>query len=106
DPKIQELVRVTRLSESEFRQEDLADVRFVPLIGKEGWGVGESLPPQPTYRRARSPGELPEQIAEHCEPFESLETSDLKPVLERIGEARMVLLGEATHGTSEFYRMR
>ena len=27
-------------------------------------------------------------------------------LLERIGDARVVLLGEATHGTSEFYRMR
>ncbi len=26
--------------------------------------------------------------------------------MERIGDARVVLLGEATHGTSEFYRMR
>jgi protein-L-isoaspartate(D-aspartate) O-methyltransferase len=26
--------------------------------------------------------------------------------LERIGEARLVLIGEATHGTSEFYRIR
>lgn len=27
-------------------------------------------------------------------------------MLERIGDARLVLLGEASHGTSEFYRMR
>jgi protein-L-isoaspartate(D-aspartate) O-methyltransferase len=27
-------------------------------------------------------------------------------LLERVGDARVVLLGEATHGTSEFYRMR
>jgi erythromycin esterase len=31
---------------------------------------------------------------------------DLDPLLERIGDARFVLLGEATHGTSEFYRWR
>src|ERR1700730_1396573 len=36
DPKLQELVRVTRLSETEYHQEDLADVRFVPLVGQEG----------------------------------------------------------------------
>ncbi len=34
---IQELVRVTRLSQSDYKQEDLADVRFVPLVGEEGW---------------------------------------------------------------------
>ena len=31
---------------------------------------------------------------------------DLDPLLERIGRSRVVLLGEATHGTAEFYRMR
>jgi protein-L-isoaspartate(D-aspartate) O-methyltransferase len=44
DPKIQELIRVTRLSENKYRQEDLADVRFVPLIGKEGWTVRKGEP--------------------------------------------------------------
>jgi len=32
--------------------------------------------------------------------------ADLDPLMERIGDARYVLLGEATHGTSEFYRWR
>jgi protein-L-isoaspartate(D-aspartate) O-methyltransferase len=33
----QKLIRVTRVSQSEFRSEDLEYVRFVPLIGEEGW---------------------------------------------------------------------
>lgn len=33
----QKLVRVTRTSETEFETEDLVPVRFVPLIGEEGW---------------------------------------------------------------------
>src|SRR5574337_462934 len=37
DARVQELVRVTRRSHDEFESEDLADVRFVPLIGAEGW---------------------------------------------------------------------
>jgi erythromycin esterase-like protein len=32
--------------------------------------------------------------------------ADLDPLVERIGNARYVLLGEATHGTSEFYEWR
>jgi erythromycin esterase len=32
--------------------------------------------------------------------------ADLDPLLERIGQARFVLLGEASHGTSEFYDWR
>src|SRR5205085_10775610 len=32
--------------------------------------------------------------------------ADLDPLLERIGEARYVLLGEASHGTHEYYDWR
>ncbi len=32
--------------------------------------------------------------------------SDLDPLIENIGDARFVLLGEATHGTHEFYQAR
>jgi len=35
DPRVQELLRVTRTSENEWKSEELADVRFVPLIGEE-----------------------------------------------------------------------
>jgi protein-L-isoaspartate(D-aspartate) O-methyltransferase len=109
DPKVQELVRVTRISENEYKREDLADVRFVPLIGQEGWAPTERKrtgpkPVQPFTRLTRE--SLAQKIAAACEPFESLETARLDRLLARIGDARIVLLGEATHGTSEFYRMR
>ena len=32
--------------------------------------------------------------------------ADLEPIMQRVGDARVVLLGEATHGTSEFYQWR
>src|SRR3569623_3620115 len=32
--------------------------------------------------------------------------NDYDPLLELVGDARFVLLGEATHGTQEFYRER
>jgi erythromycin esterase-like protein len=34
------------------------------------------------------------------------ESTDFDPLLKRIGEARFVLIGEASHGTHEFYRLR
>lgn len=34
---MQRLVRITRKSETEFVEENLGDVRFVPLVGAEGW---------------------------------------------------------------------
>ena len=35
--RVQRLVRVRRVSASEYRETDLGPVRFVPLIGAEGW---------------------------------------------------------------------
>jgi protein-L-isoaspartate(D-aspartate) O-methyltransferase len=37
DLEAQRLVRVTRVAHRGFREEDLGEVRFVPLIGTEGW---------------------------------------------------------------------
>jgi protein-L-isoaspartate(D-aspartate) O-methyltransferase len=106
DPKIQELVRVTRISEHEYRREDLADVRFVPLIGDEGWTPAEQRPaPLRQFKRVTDKT-LAQTIADDCEPFDAIESAQLDPLLARIGDARIVLLGEASHGTSEFYRMR
>lgn len=98
----QRLMRVTRLSDSEYRSEDLGGVRFVPLVGEEGWHseVPESLP------KGARPVALSERIEKHAELFGSVNEASLDALLERIGDARVVLLGEATHGTSEFYRMR
>ncbi|UFX44489.1 protein-L-isoaspartate(D-aspartate) O-methyltransferase [Bradyrhizobium sp. 41S5] len=110
DQRCQELVRVVRVSVSEYRSEDIADVRFVPLIGEEGWATARGgirpqvRPPRgPTYSDDEI---LVRNLADAAESFPSIEAADLNPLLERIGPARVVLLGEATHGTSEFYRMR
>lgn len=108
NPRVQELVRVTRYADDNFETEDLADVRFVPLVGKEGWSPDEIPAPlrgRPERSRPTDSG-LTKAIADCCETFDSIESVDLGPLLDRIGDARVVLLGEATHGTSEFYRMR
>ena len=108
DPRAQELVRVTRTSKDEFKSEDLADVRFVPLVGKEGWAPEEQpLTPAPRPARLRAAdGDIVSAIAAFAEPFNSIAAADLDGLLDRIGDAKVVLLGEASHGTSEFYRMR
>mgnify|MGYP001119049055 FL=1 len=110
DQRSQELVRVTRLSKDEYRSEDIADVRFVPLIGEEGWaapGGGRSVRAHRASRPASSDEEiLVRDLADAADSFASIEAADLDPLMDRIGSARIVLLGEATHGTSEFYRMR
>ena len=103
DRRVQELVRVRRHGRDAYAMEDIADVRLVPLIGAEGW-------PEETPRRARVAARtrppLAQRIARTAQAFDDLEDADLAPLLSRIGDARVVLIGEATHGTSEFYRMR
>ena len=82
DQKVQELVRITRISEREFRSEDLADVRFVPLIGHEGWEGPEVGPKhgRPRHRAKGAPEESPAQlIADACEPISSIDSAQLGP---------------------------
>ena len=110
DQRAQELVRITRISKDQYRSEDIADVRFVPLIGEQGWPDARGTEPARISRALRpaSAGEeaLVRNLADAAESFPSIETADLASLMQRIGSARVVLLGEATHGTSEFYRMR
>ena len=77
---IQELVRVTRLSQSDYKQEDLADVRFVPLVGAEGWkpeGKSTSVAAPKTRATVPTDEELKNLIAGSCNPFDSAETAIL-----------------------------
>lgn len=110
DPRAQELIRVTRVDENDYEQEDLADVRFVPLIGKEGWestdDEWQTKPPRVVKARSSVSVSTPGLIAGAAETFTDTAKADYRPLLNRIGDARVVLIGEATHGTSEFYRMR
>jgi protein-L-isoaspartate(D-aspartate) O-methyltransferase len=116
----QRLLRVTRIDENQFDEEVISQVHFVPLIGQEGWS--DDLNTSSTKRSSSaslSAGKdqsenavrhktqtIEALIAEAAQPIDTIETVDLSPLLDRIGESRLVLLGEATHGTSEFYRFR
>lgn len=154
DPRLQELVRIRKDERGGFSRENLGGVRFVPLVGVQGWqedggaqsrpvalhqsaserravsaiadaeetagGVGTAIAVEPhpevparvssgvLARPARisTPHEITALLRETAEPFNAIEEAELEPLLDRIGDCRVVLLGEATHGTSEFYRMR
>jgi protein-L-isoaspartate(D-aspartate) O-methyltransferase len=104
--RAQELKRIRRVGEDTYEEEDLGRVRFVPLVGESGWapsgdGAAPETPPAPP-----EPETVPERIAVNADRVDDLSTADLDALLSRIGDARIVCLGEATHGTSEFYRMR
>jgi protein-L-isoaspartate(D-aspartate) O-methyltransferase len=107
DTRSQQLVRITRVAEHRYEQEELLAVAFVPLIGALGWSEGAENPSR--ARRPvppRSPRSVASLVERASEPFDSIEGATLDALHERIGDARVVLLGEASHGTSEFYRFR
>ena len=123
----QDLMRISRLSEDEFFEETLSRVRFVPLVGEAGWqdkrgeqpakgALKAQLTPVPSRRQTESnlkasatsshQHNTSELIAEVAEPIDDIDADDVNALLERIGDARIVLIGEASHGTAEFYRYR
>jgi len=57
-----------------------------------------------TERRSDNVKAIAEGISKRALPLN--DPADLDPLIERIGDAHYVLLGEATHGTSEFYQWR
>jgi len=100
--RTQKLLRVRRISEHDYQEEDLGGVRFVPLIGAAGWQDETGVVPAGEKAEAS----LPELIFQSSEHFARIEDVNLDNLLERIGDSRLVLLGEASHGTAEFYEMR
>ena len=98
----QRLVRVRRTGGDCFARERLTGVRFVPLIGAAGW---EDETATVVASRAAEAA-LPELVYDSSEHFAAIDRVNLDKLLQRIGDSRVVLLGEASHGTAEFYEMR
>lgn len=57
DQYVQELVRITRVDRDEYASEEIADVRFVPLLGKEGWADAGKRPDRKVRRDRGGGGE-------------------------------------------------
>jgi protein-L-isoaspartate(D-aspartate) O-methyltransferase len=100
DAHHQRLVKIRRKSETEYEEEELGDVRFVPLIGAHGWAEAEER------ARPLPPADIPARIRAAAEPLPEFDDPAFGRLFERFAPARVVLLGEASHGTSEFYRAR
>ena len=106
EPRSQRLLKITRTSGARFEEEDLGGVMFVPLIGEQGWaedGSRAATNHLPGHSRGRS---LPEMIADAAEPLPEFDDPAFGQMFDRFANRRVVLLGEASHGTSEFYRAR
>ena len=116
----QTLIRVRRTGKDSFEEEeDFGAVAFVPLIGEEGWAEPKRAEEAPLdaepsgfaaglllpEKRARTiQNRLSRLMAEAAEPFGDLH--ELCELVERFADCRVILLGEATHGTAEFYQAR
>ena len=98
----QMLVRLTRTGHETWHQEEIEDVRFVPLIGEEGWTEDEAR----ERPQRRAPLGLPQLIRAGEYPLPDIGDAQFASLFDRFGDRKVVLLGEASHGTSEFYRAR
>src|SRR6266567_2187366 len=102
----QSLRKVTRVSANDFEEENLGGVMFVPLIGEQGW-TEDGRRAATNHISGRSRGRsLPEMISDAAEPLPDLADPAFGRLFDRFADCRVVLLGEASHGTSEFYRAR
>ncbi|RWB05407.1 MAG: protein-L-isoaspartate(D-aspartate) O-methyltransferase [Mesorhizobium sp.] len=104
DPDLQRLLKVTRTGAATYSEEDFGGVRFVPLIGEQGWS--ENGTATDVGRPLRHPISLPDMIAAAAEPLPNFDDPAFGALFDRFADRRIVLLGEASHGTSEFYRAR
>jgi protein-L-isoaspartate(D-aspartate) O-methyltransferase len=108
-PEELRLVKLTRKSATHFEEDDLGDLGFVPLIGEEGPAVAVPVfrPAEPRSFREHAPTRsIPEMIRAAAEPLPDIDDPAFAELFDRFADARVVLLGEASHGTREFYRAR
>jgi protein-L-isoaspartate(D-aspartate) O-methyltransferase len=106
EERYQTLIKLTRKSGTEFEEENLGAVAFVPLIGEQGWAEdGRSAATSGVQGQLRG-RTLSEMIADLAEPLPRLDDSAFGQYFDRFADRRVILLGEASHGTSEFYRAR
>lgn len=106
DADEQKLCRVVRVGEDHFEEHALGTVRFVPLIGEQGWqedGRRSATNHVPGSARDQS---LAQMIAEAGEDLPAFDDPAFGRLFDRFADRRVILLGEASHGTSEFYQAR
>jgi protein-L-isoaspartate(D-aspartate) O-methyltransferase len=98
----QRLLKVTRTSATTFEEQDLGGVVFVPLVGAPAAGSGRAANPA-VFDKEMS---LQTLIAAQAEPLAEIDDPAFAEAFDRFADKRVVLLGEASHGTSEFYQAR
>jgi len=92
----QTLVRIVREADGRLTRDDLGQVMFVPLIGEQGW----------EDPRAHNMSTAARAFADAAIPLPDIDAPGFADWIDRFGDCKVVLLGESSHGTSEFYRAR
>ena len=90
-----------------------ADVRW-PTIGRRMvWADVRMEGTEPMMERtpveqdlARQDAALADFVKQHAHPLTDGDLTGYDPLLEMIGAARIVMIGDGSHGTHEFYRER
>jgi protein-L-isoaspartate(D-aspartate) O-methyltransferase len=85
-----------RLSSTEFKNENIRESYFIPR--------SKQIPLISKIEFLDQ--EITDEIGMNAKPFTSPLDYPIDQLLKRIGNAKVVLIGEASHGTSEFYRTR
>jgi protein-L-isoaspartate(D-aspartate) O-methyltransferase len=108
----QELHLLTRNPSGDLDLRNLGGARFVPLVGSvapdpgEAGGAHAPEPDGESRARSTAPPTAVDRLRRRAEPFASVGEAEVDAVRERLSGHAVVLLGEASHGTSEFYRLR
>lgn len=102
----QRLCRIVRRTGDGFEEHELGRVRFVPLIGESAWAEDGSRSASRHLPGGAAARTVPQMIAEAAEPLPAFDDPAFGSMFDRFADRRVVLLGEASHGTAEFYRAR
>ncbi|MDP9810190.1 protein-L-isoaspartate(D-aspartate) O-methyltransferase [Rhizobium tibeticum] len=106
DDQRQRLCKVIRRDATSYEMIELEAVMFVPLIGEHGWAEDGSRAASNHKVGASKKQSLPAMIAEAAENLPDFEDPGFGALFDRFADRRVILLGEASHGTAEFYRAR
>lgn len=100
---VQQLRCIARTGDDEWTSHDIAAVRFVPLL--QGTVAEDGSRAGTDHRPARELT-LPEAIAAAATPLPDIADDGFASAFDRFADKRIIMLGECSHGTHEFYAAR
>lgn len=103
DEAVQQLRCIVRTGQETWQSHDIAPVRFVPLLPGAVPENGSRAASNHVPARAKT---LPELIADAAIPLGEIEDAGFAAAFDRFADRRVVMLGESSHGTHEFYAAR